>query len=414
MKSWDIPATDDGFGYQVEFLRNQIISAIEKEGMGAEPQVVENTLDTLIPENIMQGFEAWKDQKSKLEEMLITNFLDVIVRANMKPERGEDHKYLYSLATEGRCMHPAHKKSKKNPFGFVRGDEIPNLDAAYRPRMYTLDELLEDWHEIFVLDKRIEDNTELRNSYAPRCQQGHLVTPALVLTTQHRLKIVDKNGNYVEGTNISFCRTKSGPGYLFKLAEYLTGLRADGTKRESIDDYLAALSREDETYEGTKRWKKAMTLIMNAAETTHSDLVDMIRLKGYTQDEADKLRKTLGKDPDVGSFVKKRPDLDFIAEPLPEDKRGKFAEIWLPVNGNKLCLQVYHDKGKDSYTEIEGDQKSKHVEYKTDRERQILKGFTPWHWSIIRRLSPYFVDKYLNEASEAIYGPFLSLNNFKK
>lgn len=395
----DIPATDDSFYSVVTVLRSQVTSAIDKIGKKAEPNVVEGTLDTLITENVLYQFEKWEEQKPGLEAMLIKNFLDVVVRINMEPERERDQRYQYSLATEGRCM---KKHKSPNIFGFTKGEIIPKSEV------YTYKQLSDNWKDIFVLDEQIEKDKVLRNSYAPRCLHDGMAIPALILTTQHQLRIVDKNGNYVKGTNISYCRTKSGVGYLIKLVEYLTDLRANGEKRSSIDDYLATLSREHEGLELNKRWVKAMKVIMYVAEKSHQDLYGMVRLKGYSKKDADGLRKTLEKDPEVGNFVKNRPDLEFIVEELPKDKKLKFGEIWLPDRENKICWQVYNDAGEISYTTIEGREKTKHTKYKTDREKTVLEGFTPWHWSLVRRLAPYFIDDYLRESFNTTYSKCLN------
>ena len=402
MECRDIPATNESYCNLAIILRNQIMAAMKREGVNAKPDVIESTLDTILPESIVESFNVWFPQKPKLEAILIPYFLDIIVRINMEPERG-NHRYQYAIATEGRCLQ-RHKKSNSNPFGFVKRDPI-----AEPNEQYTLDELIKNWREIFVLDEAIEGSKTLRDRYAPECNEhGVAAIPALILTTQHQLRIVGRSGDYVKGTNISYCRTKSGPGHIIKMAEYLTGLIANGGERESIDDYLAALSREPDP---EKTWVKAMRTTLEVGRRAHSDLYNIVRLKGYTSEEADALKKSLKNDPEVGGFVSGRPDLEFIAESLPEHmKDRKFGELWFPCNGNKICWQVYRD---EDYKKIEGDKETKHIEYKTKKERQMLEGFTAWHWSIMRKLAPYFVDKYMLEAFNRIYEPYLTLKHFK-
>ena len=402
----DIAATDEGYYERVRFLRDQILDAIERKGKNASPKAVESTLDDILSKSALETFETWPKQKPELEAVFIPFFLEYIVKFNMEPERQQNpsYRYQYALGTEGRCL---RNPKKSNPFGFIKSEPIAN------PDLYTHGELVKNWRDIFVLDELIDEEENLRGKYAPRCKYENVAVPALILTTQHQLRIVDKKGNYVEGTNISFCRTKSGIGQLVKMAEYLTNLRANGEERGSIDDYLAALSREPEQYTDIGRWVKAMRLLRDVAEQTHSDLSNAIRLRGYTQDKADELRKILIRNPNIGGFVKSRSDLEFIAELLPQDKKGKFAEIWLPCDGNKICWQVYHDKGDYSYTELHGDEKTKHIMYKTVKERKMREGFTPWHWSIMKRLVPHFVSEYYSDPLIRDYNRYLSLAHFK-
>ncbi|MBI2208279.1 hypothetical protein HYU50_02185 [Candidatus Woesearchaeota archaeon] len=395
----DIPATDNNYYTLVTFLRRQIIDNIRVKGKNAAPRIVEETLDSLMPGDILRGFESWNDQKSKLEQLFIPYFLDNIVYVNMEPERG-GNRYQYALATEGRCLQ--RHKGSTNKFGFIRGKPLANSE------LYTYDELVKNWKEIFVLDDQISDDPNLRDKYAPRCSHGNVETPALVLTTQHQLRIVDNNGAYVPGTNICYSRTKSGVGHLFKMAEYLTNLRADGSGRESIDDYLAALSREPDP---KKIWVKAMKCIMKAAESTRSKLNDVVRLRGYTPKEAEDLKRALESDPEVGKFVNGRTDLVFTTEALSEDmETRRIGELWFAIGengGNKVVWQVYHEQ---DYTRIEGDTQTKHLEYKAKRESKILNGFTLWHWAIMKRLAPYFVDECLRSSFREVYGHYLSID----
>jgi len=417
-----IPATNDEMGEaylkSVTVLRDLIIDSIDAHGENAHPDVVESTLDTILSKSRLDVFGTWHEQKPKLEEILIQHFIEVIVFLNMEQERQKNHRYQYSVATEGRCLEEHHRD---NPYGFIKIEKpIPNTDENERPKLYTYNDLVNDWRNIFVLDTKIESDQKLREKYAPKCKQHKKKGPvdALILTTQHQLRIVDEDGKYVEGTNISFCRVKSGVGYLPKKAEFLTGRRADGTPRVSIDDTLAELSREHEYYNGIGRWVKAIRLIgIVISEMEHETMDDVIKLKGYSQKEAYELRKVLENlhdiDRDIGGLIK-RPDLEFIPEPLPEGKKGKFAEIWLPYKGNKTCWQVYHDLGEDSYAQMLGDEKSIHVKYRIEKEENMLKGFTPWHWSIIRRLAPYFLSEYHQDPMGKIYEPYLNLDVFRK
>ncbi len=404
----EIATADDGFYYLVTNLRRQIINAIDEVGLRASPKKVRDTLDIIMPEPVTDGFKSWFEQRPALEEMLITTFLDVIVRMNMEVDRDPNERYGYALKTEGRCGDPSHNQNERD-FGFVDLKKpIANIES------YTLDDLVQNWKEIFIFDEQIEGNENVRGKYAPRCEHGETIIPAAILSTQHQLRLVNSEGKYL-GKNIAFCRTKSGANYIFKMAELLTGVRYNGKVRDSIDDYLAATIRG---IDPAKTWVGVIESIKRIAKEYPEKLDGMLRFQGYTRDDIKDLRRELENDPNVGGFVGGRGDLEFNYEKTPKNKRmAKYGEIWLPcgpqdnvIGSNKIEWQVFND---NDYTKMQGDRELNHKTYKSKREAAMLKGLTAWHWDIARRLAPYFVDKYLLGGFNVLYEPYLSLDAFK-
>lgn len=395
MEFRDIPAVDEHFYDRMLLLRGQISNAVA-EDVKASAQRVEKTLDNILPDTVLEHFGDWPSQKPDLEENLIETFLSLIVPITMEPERGNGQLYQYSLYSEGWCLHPSHR-SKPH---FIKGRSIANND------FYTLDELVENWQDIFVRDVYIDENLQLSNSYAPRHGHNDSQTLGVLVTTRHELRIVDSRGRHVPGTTISYARTKAGVRHLFKISEWLTDRKPDGSSRPQIDDYMAALSRVPDE---SKTWIYAMQIVEDMSKIIRGDLGNVLRLQRYTYGEAEELRSGLEQHPEVGGFVSGRSDLYFdvekVARGIKNDRR--FGEILIPHNGNKISYQIYND---DDYTKSEGVPEQRHDRYREAREREITEGFTPWHWSIMRRLSPFFASPGVIDKFREIYEPFLSLD----
>ncbi|MBI2650955.1 hypothetical protein HYX01_00605 [Candidatus Woesearchaeota archaeon] len=399
MEFRDIPAVDDSFEYRMQLLRNQI-SKVVSQNPKETPLQVEFTLDNFLPENVLAYLQDWAPQKPKLEEILITNFLGIIVPFMMEPDRKNGQLYQYSLRSEGWCLHPSHKDQPH----FTKGQTIAKTD------FYTLDELVKNWRDIFVLDRHLDENPSLRMAYAPRHKHDGFETLGELITTRHELRIVDKRGNYIPGTSISFARTKSGVRHVFKLAEWLTGIRENHYERKGISDYMAALSRVPD-YQ--TMWLRAMQIIRHFSKENHTKLDNVLFLQRYSPDEVYPLKKFLEADPDIGNFISGRTDLDICIERSDRGRRNdrKFAEIFIPVQQkNILGYQFYTE---DDYTKSEGVLEQRHDNYRRKREQEIARGFTPWHWAIIRRIAPFFVDSQVYPIFARIYGRYLSLD-YKK
>jgi len=432
-----IPTIEDGYYNQMSLLRAQISDAVEqykenkkkwvkktllkfpkkdlniiqREYDAQNSSEVEKTLDRLLPVPVLKNFEDWEQQKTVFEESLISTFLNNIVDITMEPDRNKGQLYQYSIYSSGWCLDPSHKLKIPRPV-FIGGKSVANVE------LYTLDELIENWEEIFFLDQKIDDNPELASAYAPTHQHDTTQVPVrgVLTATRHELRIVDTRNNHVPGTTISYARTKSGVRYLFKIAEWLTGIEADGKPRSSIDDYLAALSRVPDEYDA---WVRGMQVIKRISEAG-VNLENVLRLQRYSHDRAVEIRNKLEADPDLGGFVSGRSDLQFEVERTPRGGKyeRRFAEILIPTDQihaetypNVVGWQVYHDK---DYTRSEGVEEQKHTEYRDREELQTLRGFTPWHWSLMRRLEPFFVDDYIRDTFKGIYESRLNLDHLKK
>jgi len=392
-----IPTVDDHFDDRMELLHEQISFVVDRD-RDASPQVVEDTLDSLLSEPVLESFFDWQFQRPELERDLIETFLKLIVPRTMEVDRKDEHRYQYSLHSEGWCLHPSHTHQPH----FIKGKSRANND------FYTFDELVENWKDIFIRDQYLDDDPQLQKTHTPTHDHGKIDVPGLLTVTRHELMIVDSKGKYVPDTAISYARTKSGISYLFKVAEWLTGLRANGEDRINIDDYLAALTRFPDYQD---MWVKTTQIIRDVTDMISGDLKNVVRLQRYKLEEASSLRESLIEDSDVGRFVSGRSDLTFELERpyrgLENDR--KFGEIFLPVNGNVLGYQVYLDT---EYTRSEGIPEQRHDRYQGRKERERLDGFTSWHWSIVRRLMEYFIgpDDVLDPFKK-IYDSYLSLSN---
>jgi hypothetical protein len=429
MEFRDIPSIDDRFYDRMTFLRGQISSAVEQYEQEQNKYVnkggerttttivaakrrdfdvpnrseVERSLDGFLPNIILKGFYDWAPQKSILEESLIKIFLNTIVPITMEPERKKGQRYHYSVYPTGWCMHKSHTKK---PF-FIGGPK-----SVAHSDLYTLDELVEKWQGIFVRDQDIDENRALENVYAPRHEHNNIQVLGVLTTTRHDLRIVDSRGEYVPGTTISYARTKAGLRHLFKFTEWLTDRQPGGSSRKRIDDYLAILSRVPNP---DKTWVYAMQVIDYMSKKTPGDLSDVLRLQRYSIKEAKELRAQLETDPEVGGFVSGRSDLEFSVERLARGRKNdrKFGEILIPANGNIIGYQIYNE---NDYTGSEGVSEQRHDNYRARREEQIKgkDGFTPWHWSIMRRLAPFFVNPNVLDTFKNIYETYLTLDYLKK
>ena len=429
MEFRDIPSIDDRFYDLMILLRGQISSAVEEYEKKKDKYVnkrgektttaivaakrrefdvqnrseVESKLDDFLPDIILEDFDDWTPRKSILEESLIKTFLKTIVPITMEPEREKEkgQRYHYSVYPTGWCMHKSHTNK---PF-FIGGPK-----SVAHSDLYTLDELVENWQDIFVRDQDIDENRALENVYAPRHEHNNTQVLGVLTTTRHDLRIVDSSGEYVPGTTISYARTKAGLRHLFKVAEWLTGIGADGSQRPQIDDYLAALSRVPDSYEA---WVKSMQVIKYMSEDSPGDLRNVLRLQRYSYDESNEIRKQLEAHPEIGGFVSGRSDLNFEVERPARGRKNdrRFGEIFIPSDRNRVGYQVYSDK---DYTRSEGVEEQKHTEYRAREEGMIRNGFTPWHWSLMRRLDKYFVNPDIRDTFRDIYGSVLSLDYLKK
>jgi hypothetical protein len=156
-----------------------------------------------------------------------------------------------------------------------------------------------------------------------------------------------------------------------------------------------------------------MQVIKYMSEDSPGDLRNVLRLQRYSYDESNEIRKQLEAHPEIGGFVSGRSDLNFEVERPARGRKNdrRFGEIFIPSDRNRVGYQVYSDK---DYTRSEGVEEQKHTEYRAREEGMIRNGFTPWHWSLMRRLDKYFVNPDIRDTFRDIYGSVLSLDYLKK
>ncbi|MCP3682834.1 MAG: hypothetical protein GY861_09110 [bacterium] len=399
----DTPSTGVMLPSQLGFLRALVKTTIERKGLNANYETVVSELDRCINEEDMSalsGLETWNDQRPALEDLLFKATLSVVVPSVMPEviEKEKKNKISYRLATEGKVGIPnAHKLRNA---GFVK-------EGPFDMGVYGYHELCEGRKDIFLLDEILENDAQLRDVYAPRSKIKDRVEISKLLTTVHTLEVVTPSGNHVNDTTKVHCRTKSGIGYLFKLVEYLTDVRSDGEERESIEDYLAVLSREPEDSEtGINRWLKTIDIIEGFIANPGQDLTDAkLTLKGYTEKDVKKIIGELRKYPEYKGFIDRN---DFTIEY--KDSKTRFGELFIPVPSvdpatgqivkNFVSYQIYTE---DDYTKIEGESEINHPSYRAKKEKEMINNFTYWHWELAKRLAPTFVDEYMMPAFEAIY-----------